>query len=113
MAYKVNKLLKADTDQQRYLVIAGYGHMEHHCGVPERILKVYPEILDKSLLVVAHEADEDVDMTTGDEQLFEAVKGVFGPEGGESAPADYFFVYEEDYEPADEEEDVNDPEKVK
>lgn len=113
MAYCVNKLLKADTPEQRYLVIAGYGHMEHYCGVPERILKVFPEMADKSMLLIAHEADEDVDLWVEDEKVFESVKAVFGPEGAENAPADYFFVYEEDFEPADEEDEATEADKVK
>ena len=40
--------------EQRYLVIAGRGHMQHGFGVPERIFERHPElgIGDQSLLVV-------------------------------------------------------------
>lgn len=71
MAYKVNKLLKDDTPEQKYLIVAGYGHMEHYCGVPERILDVFPDLKEQSLLLVAHEVDDEVDMTLPGEQLFE------------------------------------------
>tara|TARA_B110000285_G_scaffold123026_1_gene139106 strand:- start:793 stop:1056 length:264 start_codon:yes stop_codon:yes gene_type:complete len=87
--------------------------MEHYCGVPEGILKVFPEMADKSMLLIAHEADEDVDLWVEDEKVFESVKAVFGPEGAENAPADYFFVYEEDFEPADEEDEATEADKVK
>ena len=87
--------------------------MEHWCGVPEGILKVFPEMAENSMLLIAHEADEDVDLWVEDEKVFEAVKAVFGPEGAESPPADYFFVYEEDFEPADEEDEANEADKVK
>ena len=42
MAYKINKMIKADTEEQKYLIIAGFGHLKHFCGVPERVLEKNP-----------------------------------------------------------------------
>jgi len=44
MAHKVNKLLKNDTEDQKYLVIAGKGHMQNFCGVPERVYEAFPHL---------------------------------------------------------------------
>lgn len=56
-------------------------------------------------MVVAHEADGDpIDLDPADDEIIKTVKDVFGPEG--SDPADYLYLFEEEYE----KEDGDDPE---
>ena len=64
MAHVVNKLLKSEAESN-YLVIAGKGHCQHFCGVPERILEMNPQLKEKSLLVVGHESCESLDLEKG------------------------------------------------
>ena len=52
MAHKVNKLLKNDTEDQKYLVIAGKGHMQNFCGVPERVYEAFPHLKEETSLII-------------------------------------------------------------
>lgn len=63
MSHKVCKLLDTDSDGHKYLVIAGKGHMQHNCGVPERVYEKYPHLKDDSILIVAHDSDFILDET--------------------------------------------------
>ena len=43
MADYVNKILKINEDiEQKYLLIAGKGHMQYYNGIPERIINANP-----------------------------------------------------------------------
>ena len=110
MAYKINKMIKAETEEQKYLVIAGFGHLKHFCGVPERVLEKNPQLKDDSILIVAHEAEEQLDFSKTEIELLSGIRETFGATDG-SIPlaADYLYLYEEEYE----EESEEDPEAVK
>lgn len=62
MAHYICKLLKNDTEDQKYLILAGKGHQQHYCGVPELVFKTFPEMKDNSSLVVIHESDYEIDL---------------------------------------------------
>ena len=91
MAHKINKLLKQDTDDQKYLVIAGKGHMQYCCGVPERVFEEFPHLKDQCSLVVANESDHMIDITKDEQSIVQGIKDVFGEEG--TNPADYLYIY--------------------
>jgi len=110
MAHYVCKLLKKDTEEQKYLVIAGNGHQQHYCGIPERVLRFYPELKPLSALIIAHESDYEIDLGQNEEHVLNGVKAAYGSEG--SNPADYLYVYEEDAEEEDVDEE-NRGEQVK
>jgi len=113
MAHCINKLLKNESSEQKqhkYLVLAGKGHLQHFCGVPERVLQENPGVRAETALIVAHESDYEIDLDKNDEQVISGIKKIYGPEG--SNPADYLYIYEEDGE--EEDEDVaKDGEQVK
>ena len=69
MAHYLNKLLKQDAANQKYLVIAGKGHMQYFNGVPERVFSEYPQLRDESSLVIAQESDHSIDITRDDETI--------------------------------------------
>lgn len=103
MAHRVNELIKEKPDE-RYLVIAGFGHMKHYQGVPERVLAANKNLMEESCLIVAYESDHAVDTYEEDKAVF--LKGVtqtFGPVGSQAA--DLLYIYElEDDEEVEEEE---------
>ena len=75
---------------QRYLVVAGRGHMQHGFGVPERIFARHPELSEeaKSLLVVAAKGS-DYGLDThrdGHEALVAGVNRVFVGEEQQRQP---------------------------
>jgi SAM-dependent methyltransferase/uncharacterized iron-regulated protein len=89
MAHKVNTLIEKSPSQDRFLVIAGNGHLLHYCGVPERVLNEHPALAKDSCLVISESMDgSDLDET----KLPEVLTDRFGKEG--SNPADYVFLYE-------------------
>jgi dihydroxyacid dehydratase/phosphogluconate dehydratase len=74
-------------------VIAGKGHVQHFCGVPERVFKEHPSLEEDALLVVSHPCSANLDLKKSDEQILEGVTETFGKEG--SNPADYIYIYDE------------------
>lgn len=91
MAHRVNQLIDETSEESndKYLVIAGNGHLLHYCGVPERVLDAHPEIADDSCLVIS----ESTEASSFDEsRLVESLVDRFGMEG--SNPADYVYYYE-------------------
>ena len=104
MAHKVNKLLKHDDDSQKYLVIAGKGHMQHFCGVPELVLAKNGHLKEDSSLVVSAESNHIIDFGMTDDKFVEGVKQEFGPE--DTKPADYLYIFEEEYEEEEEDEEA-------
>ena len=102
MAHKINTLLEKNPDD-RFLVIAGYGHMKHYQGVPERVFAKHPELVNDSMMIVAHESCATIDTYEEEHDVF--VKGVnelYGPTG--SNPGDYLYVYELEDDEEEEEE---------
>eukprot|EP00545_Synedropsis_sp_CCMP1620_P003248 CAMPEP_0119027628 /NCGR_PEP_ID=MMETSP1176-20130426/37431_1 /TAXON_ID=265551 /ORGANISM="Synedropsis recta cf, Strain CCMP1620" /LENGTH=285 /DNA_ID=CAMNT_0006983585 /DNA_START=27 /DNA_END=881 /DNA_ORIENTATION=+ len=56
MATKVNSLIRESEDEEeKFLVIAGNGHLSYYQGVPERVLAEHPELIDQCCLVTSHE----------------------------------------------------------
>lgn len=62
MAHLICKLLAKDTEDQKYLILAGKGHLQHYCGVPELVYKSFPAMKPVSSLVVIHESDYEIDL---------------------------------------------------
>ncbi len=91
MAHKVNRLIDESPPgkEDKFLVIAGNGHLLHYCGVPERVLKAHPELAMDSCLVISESTDAS---TLDDSQLSVSLIDRFGKEG--SNPADYVYLYE-------------------
>jgi len=106
MAHKVNTLLK-DNANDKFLVIAGKGHLQHNCGVPERVYRANPAIQDQASLVISYHNEYECDITkeADHKELMEGIEETFGKAG--THPADILFVYDDD----NKEED--DPEQVK
>jgi len=97
MAHRVNTLLKEHPNKEdKFLVIAGNGHLLHYCGVPERVYAEHPDIVtqDSSCLVISESIEQGSILEKEEKEgnLSEILKEQFGPEG--SNPADYVFLYE-------------------
>jgi SAM-dependent methyltransferase len=78
---------------EKFLVIAGNGHLKHYCGVPERVLRDVPEIASDTCLVISESTTPDSLAAKNDEGdgLLSFLTSKFG-EG--SNPADYTYFYE-------------------
>lgn len=74
MAYRINSLIKESHKKgmkdDKFLVIAGNGHLLHYCGVPERVLRENAELKPETCLVIsessspnAFEGDENYSRT--------------------------------------------------
>ena len=92
MAHCINKLVDANTDD-RFLVLAGKGHLQHNCGVPERVYAAHPSLKDDSSLIVAYCNEYEVDILKDHKDLLEGIEETFGKEG--SDPAEFLYVYDE------------------
>ena len=121
MAHRVTGLIQKNEDEEdrgneKFLVIAGNGHLLHYCGVPERVLRENPEMAADTCLVISHsttsdslmgkkigdennidEGDEDEDDDINKEKSKDGnvsafLQSRFGEEG--SNPADYMYFYE-------------------
>jgi len=105
MAHKVSNLIKNNA-QDKFLVIAGKGHVQHNLGVPERVYEVHPAIREEASLVVAYHNEYDCDITkeADHKELIEGIEETFGKPG--THPADILFVYDDDGV-------VDDPDQVK
>jgi SAM-dependent methyltransferase/uncharacterized iron-regulated protein len=104
------------TDNDKFLIIAGNGHVLHYTGVPERVLRDNPQLTPSDVCLVISqsihnrdsfpnvtsteetEEDEQEDKTSSTNnnknknQLKTWLQSQFGQEG--SNPADYIFFYE-------------------
>jgi len=99
MAHKINSLLRESEDKNdRFLVIAGNGHLSHYQGVPERVLSENPDLIDQCCLVTSHKWEQGGligGKTT--KRLLDDLKA--GPPGAN--PADYLYVYQDHQEDPD------------
>lgn len=74
MAYKVNTLIKESSalgrKDDKFLIIAGNGHLLHYCGVPERVLRENPGLKSETCLIISEGAsasefeDSDINIAT-------------------------------------------------
>jgi hypothetical protein len=48
-------------------VLAGKGHMQYFCGVPERIFEANPHLKDESMLIVTEPCEGIIDLNKSDE----------------------------------------------
>lgn len=98
MAHKVNQLVNDSTAENRpndkFLVIAGNGHLLHYCGVPERVFRDNSDLTAESCLVISESTMSDDVEGAADEELTmrTVLRSRFGEEG--SNPADYVYLYE-------------------
>ena len=97
MAYKINSLikesLKKDIKDDKFLVIAGNGHLLHYCGVPERVLKENSHLKSETCLIISESASpSSFEGNDNNEVAKSFLKSRFGIEG--SNPADYVYYYE-------------------
>lgn len=53
MAHKINCLVEENPDD-RFLVLAGNGHVSHYQGVPERVLAKHVHMIPQSCLILSH-----------------------------------------------------------
>lgn len=120
MAHRVTGLIQNNENEEevhneKFLVIAGNGHLLHYCGVPERVLRENPEMAADTCLVISEnttseslmgkntgeiEGNSDMfdkgecvnndDSKGGDVSAF--LQSRFGREG--SNPADFMYFYE-------------------
>jgi SAM-dependent methyltransferase/uncharacterized iron-regulated protein len=89
MASKLHELMEINKDtDDKFLVIAGNGHLLHYCGVPERVLAKQPELAPETCLVISESTIESFGEETN---VAETLKARFGEEG--SNPADYIYYY--------------------
>jgi len=93
-------------DNEKFLVIAGNGHLLHYCGVPERVLRENPEMAADTCLVISEDTTsnklmgsgkqccphDDSDNNSKDGNIAAFLRSRFGREG--SNPADYMYLYE-------------------
>jgi arsenite methyltransferase len=92
MAHKISSLIReSDDEEERFLVIAGNGHLSYYQGVPERVLAEHPHLIDTCCLVTSHEWDRGLIGGSSPEHLLDALEA--GPPGAN--PADYLYVYQE------------------
>jgi len=117
MAHRVTGLIqknenKAEVHNEKFLVIAGNGHLLHYCGVPERVLRENPEMASDTCLVISenttsdsimgansgdddnlNESDKDTELKNNDSRgVSDFIRSRFGREG--SNPADFMYLYE-------------------
>jgi len=120
MAHRVTGLIQKNENEdeahnEKFLVIAGNGHLLHYCGVPERVLRENPEMAADTCLVISENTtsdslmgkntgynednsdefgkDEDIKndgSKGGDVSAY--LQSRFGREG--SNPADFMYFYE-------------------
>ena len=92
MAYKLNSLIRdsQEAEDEKFLVIAGNGHIVNYQGVPERVLKENPSLIDKCCLITSHEWEGGLIENTPEVVLEELEAG---PPGAN--PADFMYVYED------------------
>jgi len=119
MAHRVTRLIQKNDDEdeidnEKFLVIAGNGHLLHYCGVPERVLRENPEMAADTCLVISENTtsdslmgedtrengnldglDNDNNSNKEEEKAVDVsafLKSRFGREG--SNPADFMYFYE-------------------
>lgn len=118
MAQKITGLIQNNNNEEeeefvneKFLVIAGNGHLLHYCGVPERVLRENPEMAADTCLVISTDTTSDALMGKhGDAEnnieenkirnsnneeknnVSTFLKSRFGQEG--SNPCDYMYFYE-------------------
>ncbi len=116
MAHRVTELIRKqdnekDARDEKFLVIAGNGHLLHYCGVPERVLSENPEMAADTCLVISENTTSDSLMGTGEDDgtfndskekksdndkngdvSVDFLRSRFGREG--SNPADFMYFYE-------------------
>ena len=96
MAHKINTLIKeSDDEEDRFLVIAGNGHLSYYQGVPERVLEEHPELVNSCCLITSHEWDKGLIGGSTAMHLLDELEA--GPPGAN--PADYFYVFQEGEDP--------------
>lgn len=88
MAHKVNGLIEDNSDD-KYLVIAGNGHLLHYCGVPERVLEEHPQLAKDSCLIISESTDASA---FNESKIAASLTDRFGKEGYN--PADYVYLYQ-------------------
>jgi arsenite methyltransferase len=91
MAHRVNQLVETKPSTDRFLVIAGKGHMLHFLGVPERVFSEHPELADDSALVICQESNTSLDQMQ-DDDLVKNSEESYGLKG--TNPGDFLFYYE-------------------
>lgn len=103
MAHRVSDLIQASAfasnskdggeNDDKFLVIAGNGHLLHYTGVPERVLRDNPEMASDTCLVISESTSADL-MPSGNatKSMASFLQSRFGKAG--SNPADYIFFYE-------------------
>ena len=102
MANKLNEIIDTHKDD-KFLVIAGNGHVLHYCGVPERVLKMHPELSDETCVIVSASTKKSKGILTSVmdtagttpttlDLIIQDVIDRFGPKG--TNPADYIYFYE-------------------
>jgi len=90
MAHKINLLLRNIPQDDKVVVICGNGHVAHYQGVPERVLRKHPSLLDQTCLVTCHFWNFDVTMSSCNATECLDKLGIGSPG---TNPADYVFVY--------------------
>jgi SAM-dependent methyltransferase len=90
MAHKIDALIRESPDD-RFLVIAGNGHLSHYQGVPERVLAEHPHLIDVCCVVTSHGWDQGLIGQSTPAHLLDKLEA--GPPGAN--PADYFYIYQE------------------
>jgi SAM-dependent methyltransferase/uncharacterized iron-regulated protein len=91
MAHKINSLIEEHPDD-RFLVVAGNGHVSHYQGVPERVLTRHPDLIPQSCLIVSRLWNETTLLT-------EATAAEIVSSSYENA-ADYVLAFQERTEEA-------------
>ena len=92
MAHHVQNLLEDNLSKDdKILVIAGNGHLQYGCGVPERVSSAAAESCLVLCLPVSSSDDKDM--------ILNELCSMYGPEG--SNPADFIFAYSEESTVAD------------
>jgi arsenite methyltransferase len=96
MAHKINTLIReSDDENDRFLVIAGNGHLAYYQGVPERVLGEHPHLINTCCLIISHEWDQG--LIGGSSPTFLLKELEAGPPGAN--PADFFYIYQEGENP--------------
>lgn len=92
MAQKISTLIReSDDENDRFLVIAGNGHLSYYQGVPERVLREHPNLINTCCLIISHEWDQGLIGGSSPSCLLKELKA--GPPGAN--PADFFYIYQE------------------
>ena len=101
MAHFINQLVNDTNENDQIIVIAGNGHVAYFTGVPERVFRAHPYLVNQTCLVTSHSVQS---IHALNEQSASQLLEMLHLGGKGANPADFCFVYVDQDDDDDEEE---------